>query len=523
MADLLVRVGSGRYPPGRIMPSGFHLERVVGSESLHLTDAVITEGTGHGYTVTHYVEPFASVSGASGDDDVQNGTAFTNASNPATPCTIYCALTNAVGPNVVQVGLGVYTVPRIDSGASGTLRWTPAYSPTGSGSSGNLLIFVAENPAAYTANTALRSKLRCNSIAGGDPGVNACITVGFQGFQGAAPGIEHAVFDGFWVDSDDGAYPFTYGQGLFGPDNQFCEFRRMVFTRGNDIDAGDNRAAIYSEAVRNCKVLDCAFEGGQDTTGMPHNNACINMYSSEDYTIEHNTFDDCNCPIYIKAEKSSYGGGPALSNSGTIRYNRMTNLNGDAIVVGESENDDGGFEIAHNLITDCNSGIRVNFTTNSTDHMANVHHNTIVGITGVSSDGGAGLVVLGGLADVDVLDFNNNIVATFSNANSGAIVTADSGSTTLIQSCNYNMFWNGGSTLRFSHESGAAIALAAWTAANGFDANSTTDDPEFTNAGAGDYTLAPGSPALTASSTSGPIGCYVTGSEEIGLRANPTY
>jgi len=78
------------------MPSGFHLERVVGSESLHLTDAVITEGTGHGYTVTHYVEPFASVSGASGDDDVQNGTAFTNASNPATPCTIYCALTNAV-------------------------------------------------------------------------------------------------------------------------------------------------------------------------------------------------------------------------------------------------------------------------------------------------------------------------------------------------------------------------------------------------------------------------------------------
>ena len=48
--------------------------------------------------------------------------------------------------------------------------------------------------------------------------------------------------------------------------------------------------------------------------------------------------------------------------------------------------------------------------------------------------------------------------------------------------------------------------------------------PTVTFAGAGDYRLSSnGQDALTASDVGGPVGCYVTGSEEIGVRTSPGY
>lgn len=54
--------------------------------------------------------------------------------------------------------------------------------------------------------------------------------------------------------------------------------------------------------------------------------------------------------------------------------------------------------------------------------------------------------------------------------------------------------------------------------------HSIVSDPQFVDPENDDYRLAPnGQPALTASNLAGPVGCYITGFEEIGLRAAPEY
>ena len=50
------------------------------------------------------------------------------------------------------------------------------------------------------------------------------------------------------------------------------------------------------------------------------------------------------------------------------------------------------------------------------------------------------------------------------------------------------------------------------------------DIKEFVDLANHDYRLANhGQAALTASSSGGPVGCYITGNEEIGLRASPGF
>lgn len=51
----------------------------------------------------------------------------------------------------------------------------------------------------------------------------------------------------------------------------------------------------------------------------------------------------------------------------------------------------------------------------------------------------------------------------------------------------------------------------------GQEANSQVTAPQFVDRAAGDFHLQPGSPALTASSTGGPVGCYVSAGDTVGL------
>jgi hypothetical protein len=81
---------------------------------------------------------------------------------------------------------------------------------------------------------------------------------------------------------------------------------------------------------------------------------------------------------------------------------------------------------------------------------------------------------------------------------------------------NYNVYWNNGSTVTFAVDSSVESGITNWRSASGHDANSQVLDPEFV--GSGSYKLQSGSDALTASSTSGPVGCYITGNEIMGVR-----
>lgn len=69
---------------------------------------------------------------------------------------------------------------------------------------------------------------------------------------------------------------------------------------------------------------------------------------------------------------------------------------------------------------------------------------------------------------------------------------------------------------------------SAWLTAAGVPAtarqtHSLESNPGFVDFANDDYHLsAHGQAVLTAANTGGPVGCYITGTEEVGLRANPT-
>ena len=101
----------------------------------------------------------------------------------------------------------------------------------------------------------------------------------------------------------------------------------------------------------------------------------------------------------------------------------------------------------------------------------------------------------------------------------------------------YNLFWrsDGNPVMVGGNEGalfgGGPITFAQWQAdlaaadipATAMQANSIEADPEFEDMQNHNFQLADnGQVALTASSTGGPVGCYITGDEEIGLRADPT-
>jgi hypothetical protein len=70
-------------------------------------------------------------------------------------------------------------------------------------------------------------------------------------------------------------------------------------------------------------------------------------------------------------------------------------------------------------------------------------------------------------------------------------------------------------------EWGMGLELSQWQTFSGLDGESSTGDPMFVDLEGGDYHLRPGSPAATATASGGPAGCYITGTEHIGIEPAP--
>lgn len=453
---------------------------------------------GHGYTVTQYVAPFALVSGATSDEEDRGATAWTNASSESTPTTMGTAMARAVAGNIIEAAPGNYLGAIV--GAN-----TPIFQFAQAGTSGNPIILTGKYPAAYNATE--RSQFK--RIA--DPGTGeSCPIWGSRNYT---------ILDGFYFNYADGASPHTRGILYFGFAMTGMEARRCRFLRAdlNGADSGDNFNCIHFHGATSCKVRDCLFENGYDDIGS-HNCAAMTFYGSLDVTIENNTFDNVTTGIYVKAsDGTNYS-------SGVIRFNYFYNnmigiecANGEPAAVLETTQNlfvmAGASGAQHCFSFDSSPGGEgLNLVQNF-----NVHHNTLIG----AGDPTHGTLEVDDNIDGTGCSFANNIVAQF---NTSASPLIDCKHTlTNFTAFDFNRYYENGQTIQYYFQTGLNAGIAAWRTASGRDANSTEGDPQFVNQATGDYRLAGGSPCLTASSTGGPIGCYITGSEEIGLRASPTY
>lgn len=476
---------------------------------------------GNGLTPTHYVAPFASVSGATSDNDVQTAGAFTSASNSATPCTFKCALVNASGANIVQLAPGVYLGDR-SLGDNTTACFTSSNSGT---SAVAPLVFVAQYPAAINrGNTSLFSEVRrlpadrLHFLTTADPNISPWPPL--LGGGGIGSFKSHVIWDGFYTDENPSP---PSSNGLFmargsGPSGnginiQFrrCYFQRYDWLANHGINlGGNNYDCIQLHTCTDPKVLDCYFTGGYDSAGS-HNQACIAQYAAENYTIQNNTFDGVICAMYIK-------GTGARDPYGLIKLNRMINCKHNLRLLANSTTQD--CTMTQNLIYSSSAppsgwAEHAYFDVTSAMQRWVFTNNTFI-----LRSTGAGLYLN---RQNGTNTFRDNIVAHIS----GTINTGVDGwyinsqvSMAAFGTLNYNVYWSHNGGNQWNSTAGARTTIETWRTDTGAEANSTTAiNPTF--ADSVDFRIS-GS-ATTASSTGGPVGYSITGSEEAGVRANPSY
>lgn len=477
--------------------SGSNLLRIAGGGGVISVSQDAGGLVGHGYTVTHYVDIAANV-GAANDDTDQGATAWTNASSALTPCSWGTAVRRAAAGNIVEVAPGTYSAVG-GSGGDGA-----AFQIGVAGSSGNLIVFTAKYPAAYNASS--RTKLRN--------------TASLVGSVHDAPVLKlhnYVAVDGFYFDYSDGARPSTRGIVYLGYGLTGCEVRRCRFDR-QDLDAnddGDNYNCIQHHFTTNAKIRDNHFYNGYDSTGS-HNEACMTTYGAENFLFENNWIENATTGLYIKGGD----GGQPEGNTGTVRYNFFDRTRIGIECTTTAASGSGEVIITQNLVKEAASGVNhaLMFENSSVTECRNfkVRNNTFIG----TGDEGNGVVGTESGISGSGCEFKDNIVATF--ATHTQVTVNCQQALTNFTTWDYNRYYENGNTVQYFLSS-THNGLAAWQSASSRDANSTEGDPSFVNQASGDYTLAGGSPCLTASSTGGPIGCYITGSEEIGLRGSPSY
>lgn len=467
---------------------------------------VVTTGGGGSqsgtYTATHYVAPFASVSGATNDYSDLGATSWANAASSGTPTTLGTAMARAVAGNNVRCGPGVYI------GLPGLQRFTPSFCPANAGTVSSPIVFFAQYPGAYNyGSTSLYSEIRKSDSAPGPSNVNAVL--------GPGPNGDHIIFDGFYADED--LTPSGPSAGIFqiASTSVGVQFRRCLLERGNSYTAaGYNANAIYLENCTDAVVTDCYFVGRitfyQSNKRQTGN---IEVYDSANYLLKNNTHDGNYTGQYIKENEES----PATY--GRQCYNKFLNCD-RAFGMQQGDN-----EADHNLVYSvAGGGAAAGFFSAGgpprPNKTWNIHHNTFVVTTGGAS--GGGIFGMSGPGDefLDCLVEDNLMVGT--GAFAGRMTTTEGSALTdwVWSEWTYsrNHYYDDSGTLLFTRPSTGAqlTGLAAWQTESSGDSTATTGDPLFVNSGSHDYRLQGGSPAAGK-------GCYITGSEEVGLRADPTY
>ena len=471
-------------------------------------------GVGNGLTPTHYVAPYAQVTGAISDEDITNGPAYAD-STELNPCTLFEATTSCAAGDTIQTASGVITVTETG------VPQDPAIHPDASGTSLDPITFVAEYPAAYNSVDALRTRFERVGFAVAGP-------CAIFGPSDNGVGYDYITFDGFYVDYARNGHPSTRGLCYIN-DADNCVIRRCRFDRvdlGVD-DNTDNFNCIQLNGTTNTSLLNNIFDNGYDTDSS-HNKAAVTTYQSSGMVIEHNEFRNVAAGLYLKGDLSF-----AVGNQGIARYNKFIDCRHPLLTFVGPPTGVGDMEITQNLVyyTQTLTGYDYAFEMQpysaANSYNYNVHHNTF--IVPPSSVYG-GYRITGDFTGTAWTGcrFDDNIIACITGSLSEPIINAGGCSDlSLWSSMTNNWVYNNGSNLRFSFNGTnftTASALTNFEGAigNAFSATSS-GDPEFEDAANYDFRLAAGAATRTASSTSGPVGCYISGAEEIGLEASPSY
>jgi hypothetical protein len=448
----------------------------------------VTAPPATGYTPTHYVTANATGAG--------NGSI-------GSPWTLQQAMTNAVAGNRVRVAAGIYSATRGTS-------WTTAFYPRNSGTALNPIVFYAETPAATNRSTpAAFSELRVSNPTALPSGS------GVLGSSVEGGNASHVVFDGFYARRTH-APPYS-SKGAFSTNGvSGIKYRRIYYDyEGSTLD-DDNYCAFFVQGSSDVSIEDCYITGNYGSGN--HNGSCITFYYCPNFTVRNNEFYNFNCGVYVKV---AYG----TPQYGEISYNRFEQSSHFAMSLKDSSSQ--GVSIHHNLSVRA-SAFEIDNGGSTVSNSFFAYNNTFAGASSLGS-----LVRYENLAQYSgSSSFYNNICMD----NSGTVTNMwlrNDGQTETFSThfarytlLDYNVYFDSNGAATFNDATsrnftGYRSQLTGYPAAVR-EANSVESPVTFVSAS--DYRLAAnGQAALTRSNVGGPVGCYVTGSEEIGPRTSPSY
>lgn len=494
-------------------------------------NASLTAPGESGYTATHYVAPYASVSGASSDEDAQNATAYNNATSSAAPCTLACAMANAVAGNKVEVAEGLYVAVATNSN-----RYVPAWKPTNNGANGNPIVFFAKYPAPYNRSTPSSWSELSRPIADwweyGNPAGTINPITGAS--QGDSNGVNYIVWDGFYINEEESRSGPSAGCVQTQGGSIGIEYRRFLFDRRNMTDYGTwtglgtsyngyNGNCFWTSGCDTVRIVDCYF-WGNDFAAFPGNDTPIQTYGAHNLTVEY-------CTAYKAGGLVAF---KAANNANTVaRYNWVemyVSSGGQSLHSQISENS----VFHHNLVKGTSQLITYFNPADMTVSPVQSYNNTFI-LTGTTFD--LALYIRGSRVSNGTDALYNTIVYVNGSGNAQFCEIDPQSPGVPIDEWdryNYNVYYRADAgTPRWLDNGVAYTSFASYqqqmatygTDPHGdvYESDSIYADPEFVDYDNDNFRLQAGSPALTAGVGGGAAGCYETGNEEIGIRAAPTY
>jgi hypothetical protein len=433
--------------------------------------------------VTHYCDPTKATNGAGTIGDPYQ---------PSQAMALTTAWNGGTDKVHVLWSAGTHTA------ATTGERHIPALRPGASGTAACRIVHRATNAAAYgvTNLTIIATNATSPSDGGGCPAFGST-------------GQDYVIWDGFKVVGANAHYHSDTGHVVFH-DGQNCEAHRCHIVGETLNGIGDNYCGIRFDQTVDTVIRNCKVEGIRDIATTSHNIAGLMCYGSTGFLIEHNHIFNCNTPINIKGTEPANVG----FNSGETRYNFLTDCY-EAVV---SMCIDTGSEhyFHHNLVTDFYLGLKVWQASAETFGPTRAQFNTFAGQdAGSGTDSSSYIIEYHTNVTALTQTFTDNIVVMRGIAAGARIIRGDGGEFIDIDR---NRWYNSGQSVRLEYAGVNYVDdIAGWRTATGDEAGSSIGDPQFTNAGAGDYTLAVGSPCLTMGTGSTEIGAY-GGSEDPGLQ-----
>lgn len=410
------------------------------------------------FPVTHIVDPATSTNGTGSE---------------ISPLTV----AQAMALNPVSAHVHCEWMPGIKSVDLLNSKW-PAIRPDHSGSATYPIIHRARNPAVTTALQADRTRFVRNSGHGSYFGVG----IDLQAF-------DYVTWDGFesleYCQQDFGdEFVFSVWGQLQSTITSNIALRRCIIENGGGGTGSDNHGCVWAQTVHDFEIGDCQI--GNNTNGYNNENAsAIMFYDVDGVDIHHSEVYDSDGLIWFKGRHAGE----------TVRNNRvrLSILRGGSKFGLGFSSPNGGTTMAdllrafQNHIHTCGSGVWCNSYGAGDPLGVAIINNLIRACTsGFLMKPGAG-----GYAPI--LTNRNNILYQ----NTYGVQSEDTtwAASHSMFEYNYNNYFGNTNIYR---EGGNNRDWAYWTGTIGNEANGINTDPNFVNAGGGDYRLATGSNALDA-------------------------